>query len=82
MIFRVFVRVTPRVGILDPQGHAVEQALTTLGFTDVREVRIGRAIEVTVEAVDAAAATAQARRMCEVLLANPVTEDFTLTVDS
>ena len=81
MTFRVHVRVIPRPGLLDPQGQAVEHALGSLGFLGLHEVRVGKAIELGIEAADAAEAEATARRMCERLLANPVTEDFVVTVD-
>lgn len=82
MTFRVHVRVIPRPGLLDPQGQAVEQALGSLGFAGVSGVRIGRAIEFGLEAESADAATQAARTMCEKLLANPVTEDFVVAVES
>lgn len=82
MIYRAHIRVVPRVGLLDPQGQAVEHALGVLGFANASAVRIGRAIELAVEAPSADAAEASARQMCERLLANPVTEDFTLTVEA
>lgn len=81
MMFRVHVRVTPRPGLLDPQGAAVEQALHSLGFGGVTALRVGRAIEFGLEAADAAAASTAATRMCEQLLANPVTEDFLVAVE-
>ena len=81
MTFRVHVRVIPRAGLLDPQGQAVEHALGVLGFAGVSEVRVGKAIELGVEASDAASAEAMAREMCERLLANPVTEDFVISVE-
>jgi phosphoribosylformylglycinamidine synthase PurS subunit len=74
--FRVDIRVVPRRGILDPQGKAVTDALHTLGFTAVSDVRVGRHVVVETAADDDASARAEARRMCERLLANPVTEDF------
>jgi phosphoribosylformylglycinamidine synthase len=74
--FRVEIRVVPRRGILDPQGKAVADALHSLGFSDVADVRVGRHIVVETNAVDADAAGRAARVMCERLLANPVTEDF------
>lgn len=80
MTFRVHVRIIPRPGLLDPQGEAVGHALGALGFEGVSEVRIGKAIELAIEAASATAAEAVARQMCERLLANPVTEDFVLTV--
>lgn len=76
--FQVRVRVMPRKGILDPQGQAVANALKALGFEGVGDARVGRTIELALEAPDAAAAREAARRMCERLLANPVTEDFSL----
>jgi phosphoribosylformylglycinamidine synthase PurS subunit len=75
-LFRVAVHIVPRRGLLDPQGKAVAEALHTLGFTGVRETRIGRFIVLEVEATDAMDADASVREMCERLLANPVTEDF------
>jgi phosphoribosylformylglycinamidine synthase len=81
MSFRVHVRVMPRAGLLDPQGQAVEHALTALGFGDAAEVRVGRAIELDVAAPTRAEAEARARQMCDKLLANPVTEDYLLQVE-
>jgi phosphoribosylformylglycinamidine synthase len=74
--YRVSLHITPRRGLLDPQGKAVADALHTLGFSAVRDVHVGRHLIVELEAVSAAAAEAEARTMCERLLANPVTEDF------
>lgn len=78
---RVHVRIIPRSGLLDPQGQAVAHALSALGFTGVGDVRVGKAIELEVDAASAAAAEAAVRTMCERLLANPVTEDFTLVAE-
>lgn len=74
--FHVAVHITPRRGILDPQGKAVAGALHALGFSAVHDVHVGRHIVVEVAAADAWAAERDARAMCERLLANPVTEDF------
>jgi phosphoribosylformylglycinamidine synthase len=74
--FRVSVHVIPRRGILDPQGKAVADALRTLGFAGVGDVRVGRHIVLETDASDAAGAEQSARDMCERLLANPVIEDF------
>ncbi|HEX6629920.1 MAG TPA: phosphoribosylformylglycinamidine synthase subunit PurS [Gemmatimonadaceae bacterium] len=76
--FSVAVHVVPRRGILDPQGKAVADALHSLGFAGVGEVRVGRHLVIRTEAESAQAAEAEVRRMCEQLLANPVTEDFEL----
>ena len=67
---RVRVLVRPKEGILDPQGQAVEQALPALGFSGVRNVHIGRLIELEVED------ESQVPAMCEKLLANTLIEDF------
>ena len=76
--FRVAVHVVPRRGLLDPQGKAVADALHTLGFRDVAAVQVGRHLVLELEARDAEGARAAAREMCERLLANPVTEDFSI----
>ena len=81
MTFKVHVRVMPREGLLDPQGQAVEHALSALGFDEAGAVRIGRAIELDVTAGSRDEAETTARRMCEKLLANPVTEDYLLDVE-
>ncbi len=64
----------------DPQGLAVAGGLRDLGYDAVQSVRVGKRIEVTLDAPDAAAAETAAREMCERLLANPVIEDFELDV--
>ena len=82
MSFRVHVRIIPRAGLLDPQGQAVEHALLALGFSEAASVRVGRAIELEVRAPSRAEAEARTRKMCERLLANPVTEDFEIEVEA
>jgi phosphoribosylformylglycinamidine synthase len=67
---RARVLVRPKAGILDPQGVAVERALPALGFEGVRNVHVGRLIELDIED------PSQLRAMCEKLLANPLIEDF------
>jgi phosphoribosylformylglycinamidine synthase PurS subunit len=74
--YRVSVHITPRRGLLDPQGKAVESALHSLGFDGVTSVHVGRHIVIDTESENADAAIASATAMCERLLANPVTEDF------
>ena len=78
MRFRVRIRIMPRTGILDPQGQAVAHALGALGFAGALDARVGRTVECTLEAADPSDARDVARRMCERLLANPVTEDFAI----
>lgn len=78
---QVKVFVTPREGILDPQGRAVEGALKSLGFMGVASVRVGRYITVDIDAPSRDAATATAAKMCDQLLANPNIEDYRFEVD-
>ena len=74
--YRLSIHIVPRRGILDPQGKAVADALHTLGFAHVGDVRVGRYLVIDAQAESADAARTAARAMCEKLLANPVTEDF------
>jgi len=82
MSYRVHVRIMPRRGLLDPQGQAVESALTALQFRDASNVHVGKAIELDVAATSPDEARARARAMCDKLLANPVTEDFEIEVEA
>jgi len=79
--YRVLVRIMPRAGLLDPQGQAVESALHVLGFGDAAQVHVGKAITLDVKAASKDEALAQAKRMCDKLLANPVTEDYLVVVE-
>ena len=72
--FRYAVNVTPKPGILDPQGRAVEGALGHLGVTGVSAVRVGRRVELTVEAVDESTARGVVERLAGELLSNPLIE--------
>jgi len=76
----VKIYVTPRKGILDPQGRAAEGALRSLGFADVSSVHIGRYIVLEIDAGSASVAETAAREMCERLLVNPLIEDYRLEV--
>ena len=80
--YRVEVRVTPREGLLDPQGKAVYGALHSLSFPEVDEVRIGRHITLKVHANSEAEVRTRVDAMCRQLLANPVTEDYDVEVFS
>ena len=71
---RVLIRLKP--GILDVQGAAVQRALAGLGFADVRDLRVGKLIEVEVDAATPAAARARVDEMCRKLLANTILEDY------
>lgn len=76
--FRYAVSVMPKPGILDPQGRAVEQSLPHLDVTGVRDVRVGRRVELTVEAAGPDAAEAVVRHLATELLSNPLIETFEL----
>jgi phosphoribosylformylglycinamidine synthase PurS subunit len=75
---RFAVNVTPKPGILDPQGRAVEGSLDHLGIEGVSAVRVGRRIELTVEAADAEAAAGVVERLASELLANPLIEAYAI----
>ena len=76
---RTRVLVRPKQGILDPQGDAVERSLRQLGFA-VDSARVGRLVELDVDAPDASTARADVERMCEELLANPLIESYEIEV--
>jgi phosphoribosylformylglycinamidine synthase len=72
--FEVLVRLKP--GLLDPQGKAVEGSLPAMGWSNVSGVRVGKHVELTVEATDEASARAQVDEMASRLLSNPVIEEY------
>jgi phosphoribosylformylglycinamidine synthase len=77
---KVRVHVMPKEGVLDPQGKAISHALATLGFKHVSDVRAGKVIELEIKATDPEKARAEAENMAEKLLANPVIEDYRVSV--
>ena len=81
MEYRAEVRVTPRAGILDPEGKAVQGALHSLDFKGVDEVRVGRLIRLKVDAKSEQEARSRLDDMCKRLLANPVTEDYEIALE-
>ena len=78
--FRLEIRVTPRPGLLDPEGAAIQHALDSLGYHAVSDVRVGKALYVDVGADSEGAAVTLGEAMCRKLLANPVTEDFSVEI--
>ncbi|MEX0935358.1 MAG: phosphoribosylformylglycinamidine synthase subunit PurS [Gemmatimonadota bacterium] len=78
--FHLEIRVKPRPGLLDPEGKAVHHALQSLDFSGVAEVRVGKVIDIEIDATDRSEALERVREMCRKLLANPVTEDFDVRV--
>jgi phosphoribosylformylglycinamidine synthase PurS subunit len=78
--FSVHVDVMLKPGIADPQGQTIERALPALGYSGVTDIRVGKRIELTVEARDETDARARIHEMCERLLANPVIESYEVSV--
>jgi phosphoribosylformylglycinamidine synthase len=76
-VYTATVQVTLRPSILDPQGKAVEHAIATLGVGSITHVRMGKMVEMKVDAKDEASARTAVEEVCRKLLANPVMEDFT-----
>ncbi len=74
------ITITLKSGVLDPQGAAIETALTGLGFEGVEDVRQGKVIEMKLAETNEADARAKAEEMCKKLLANPVMENYTIEI--
>ncbi len=81
-MFRAKVLIKRRPSILDPQGKAVEKGAVHLGLTNIRDTRIGKYIEFTVDTEDRLAAEREVKEYCGKLLANPIMEDFEFTLES
>jgi phosphoribosylformylglycinamidine synthase len=77
---KAVVLVRPKVGILDPQGQAVEESLRKLGFP-VSAARVGRVVDLELEVSDPSEAKAQVERMCGELLANPLIESVEIELE-
>ena len=74
------IRITLKNGVLDPQGKAIQNALGSLGFKGVEEVRQGKYIEVDLAETDEGAAKAAVDKMCKDLLANTVIENYSYEI--
>jgi phosphoribosylformylglycinamidine synthase subunit PurS len=70
------IKITLKGGVLDPQGKAIQNALSGLGFTGVNEVRQGKYIEVDLAESDEQRARKLVERICKELLANTVIENY------
>ena len=81
MRYAVRIDVTHLPGVLDPQGATVERALPALGYDNVSEVSIGKTIRLVVDADTADAARTHVDEMCRRLLANPVIEQYTISIE-
>lgn len=81
MSFKAHIEVTCRPGVLDPQGKAVREALERLGFAGLGRTRVGKLIDIELEAGDASEAEGMVERMCSELLAHPVVEDYSYRIE-
>jgi len=80
MQFRATVLIRPKAGLRDPEGSTIAGALGALGYDGIGAVHVGKIIEVELAAPSAAEAEAAVAEMCERILANPVIEDYAVTV--
>ncbi len=78
---KVKIYVTLKEGILDPQGKAVQHSLHTLGYASVRDVRIGKYVEIKISDMPEETMESRIKEMCHKLLANPVIEDFRYEIE-
>lgn len=76
---KVSIHITLKEGVLDPEGKAIEGSLATLGYEGVKEVRVGKLIEMYMD--DAVDVKAEVEAMCQKLLASPVIENYTYDVE-
>lgn len=81
-MFKVSVYVTPKRGVVDPQGAVIERALPALGHSGTGDIRVGRYITLTVEGTDPGKVKADVDDMCRRLLANPIIEDYSFEISS
>ena len=80
-LFSVKIQVLPKKDILDPQGLAIEKALTSLGYNGVKDLKVGKEIVFKINAENKKEAISKVSEMCERLLANPVIEDYRIEVE-
>ena len=78
---RARVFITPKKGVLDPQGKAIEHSLHALGFTEAHEVHLGKYVELSLSGVDRGRAQQRVDDMCRKLLANGVIEDYRFEIE-
>ncbi len=77
---KAIVNVYLKEGVLDPQGKAVHHALSTMGYNDVKNVRMGKQIILELTTNDEAKAKTEVEKMCESILANTVIEDYVFEI--
>jgi phosphoribosylformylglycinamidine synthase len=78
---RVRVFITPKKGVLDPQGKAIEHSLHALGFNEAHDVHLGKYVELTLDSPERARAQQRVDDMCRKLLANGVIEDYRFEIE-
>jgi phosphoribosylformylglycinamidine synthase subunit PurS len=81
-LFKAKVLIKRRPSILDPQGKAVEKGAFHLGLTNIKDTRIGKYIEFSVDTSDRQSAEKEVNEYCSKLLANPIMEDYEFTLES
>ena len=79
---RVKIFVSLKQGVLDPQGKAIERSLHTLGYSEVRDTRVGKFLELEIDARSRAEVEPRIREMCDKLLANTVIEDYRFEISN
>lgn len=79
---RVKIFVSLKNGVLDPQGKAIERSLHTLGYSEARDVRMGKYLELDIDATSREAVAARVHEMCDKLLANPVIEEYRFEISA
>ncbi len=80
-MFKATVKVSLKKTVLDPQGKTVKSALSSMGFSSVEDVRMGKLIELSIKGSDRKKAEADLNVMCKKLLANPIIEDYSFTIE-
>ena len=77
---RIEIQITPKKGLLDPQGKAVLRALENLGYAGILDLRVGKLIQMEIKDPDSPLNSSRVAEMCEKLLANTVVEDYTFKI--
>ena len=77
---RAIVNISLKEGVLDPQGHAIARSLSDLGFSEVKDVRVGKQILLDIDETDPTRLRQRVARMCETLLSNTVIEDYIIDI--
>ena len=78
---RARIFITPKQGVLDPQGKAIERSLHALGFTETHDVHLGKYVELALDGLDSQQAQQRTDEMCRKLLANGVIEDYRFEIE-